>query len=188
MAWIVTPTKIFSRIISETSPHTMFFLAHEIPGVEGKLLRGEVLAIVAAIKTRLSLPTLSSHPIILVHKAIPLYSYGDQLWAPGSTNTSLLTELSRSLFFHLCRISMAGYSKLFSMVWWLISRWLLSSIFAPRKQLNPTFKPSCSTWQVNQLELQPRRCRCQWKNFTGFRLGDDGEVCCLVLFRAIFFG
>lgn len=91
----------------------MFFLAHDIPGVEGKLLRGEVLAIVAAIKTRLSLPMLSSHPIIPVRTVIPQYSYGDQLWVVQ--RPSLLTELSRSLFFHLCRISMAGYSKLFSM-------------------------------------------------------------------------
>lgn len=60
---------------SEGLPHTMFFLAHEVPGVEGKLLRGEVLVIVAAINTRLSLPTLSSHPIIPVRKVIPLYSF-----------------------------------------------------------------------------------------------------------------
>lgn len=64
---------------SEGLPHTMFFLAHDIPGVEGKLLRGEVLAIVAAIKTRLSLRSLMGHCIIPVSPIFPLHSCGDQL-------------------------------------------------------------------------------------------------------------
>ena len=74
------PYKALRLPNSEGLPHTMFFLAHEIPGDGRKLLRGEVLAIVAAIKMRLSLPRLSSHPIIPVRTVIPQYSYGDPLW------------------------------------------------------------------------------------------------------------
>lgn len=206
MAWIALPMKRFSRILSETCfltrnptwypykalrlpnseglPHTMFFLAHEIPGDERKLLRGEVLAIVAAIKMRLSLPRLSSHPIIPVRTVIPQYSYGDPLWV--IQRPSWLTGFSRSLFFLSRPISMDGYSKLFSTVRRLIFGWLRSSTFELRKQPNQTSRSSCSIWQVDQLELPPRRCRCQWNNLTGFRLRDDGGICCLISQGAIF--
>ena len=73
------PYKALRLHHSKKLPHTMFFLAHRIPGVEGKLLRGEVLAIVAAIKTRLSLRSLMGHCIIPVSPIFPLHSCGDQL-------------------------------------------------------------------------------------------------------------
>ena len=46
-------------------PHTFFLLQHQMQA-DDRLLRGEVLAILAAIRTRLDLPELSEHIIVPV--------------------------------------------------------------------------------------------------------------------------
>lgn len=92
------PYKALRLHHSKKLPHTMFVLAHRIPGVEGKLLRGEVLAIVAAIKTRLSLPSLAGHRIIPVSPVI---------------RTSVMTNcefLNDAIFFTNCALQVLVYS------------------------------------------------------------------------------
>lgn len=58
----------------EGYPHVMFTMARGFQG-DDKLLRGEVLAIVAAMLTRLKIPSLRSHKIIPVSTmpCFPLY-------------------------------------------------------------------------------------------------------------------
>jgi hypothetical protein len=58
-------TPITCYILPPKYPHVMFTMIHGIVG-DKRLLRGEVIAILSAMRTRLDLPSLADHLIIPV--------------------------------------------------------------------------------------------------------------------------
>lgn len=76
----------------EGYPHVMFMMEHGFQG-DDKLLRGEVLAIVAAMITRLQMPSLESHKIVPVSTTL-LFS------SRVKSNEYMLFSSGHGILFH----------------------------------------------------------------------------------------
>lgn len=134
-----------------SKPHVMFTLVHEYPSVDNKLLRGEVLAILATMLTRLISNEYRDHTVIPV---------GELSLQTSHVAISLIQP--RSWFCRSWEINTPGCSRHTLATKALMSTKAISSLSRIRRLLRSQPRFSYDSWRVNWSETRQSLTPCLW--------------------------